>query len=142
MSTAPILGNGLITVGRIAAVFAEVAGVTQQTANPGAGDYYPEAAGSEAFSPADSERMGFHVGNHRQEVLLTGAAVVLAVIGAVLLAWPGLHALGGWIALAGIVIGFYAQLTSDTRGERMVNVVAIGVAAVAFAFHIHHGGLF
>lgn len=116
--------------------------MTQQTTNPGAGDYYPEAAGSEAFSPPNAERLGFHVGTHQQEVLLTGAAMVLAVLGAVLLAWPSLHILGGWISLAGIVIGFYAQLTSDTRAERMVNVVAIGVAAVAFAFHIHHGGLF
>ena len=122
-------------------MFAEVAGVTQQMTGPGAGDYYPEAAGSE-FSPPDSERLGFHVGTHGQEVILTGAAVVLAAIGAILLAWPSLHIAGGWISLAGILVGFYAQLTSDTRGERMVNVVAIGVAAVAFAFHIHHGGLF
>lgn len=137
-----MLGNGLITVGRIAAVFAEVAGVTQQMANPGAGDYYPEAAGGDVFTPPDAERPGFHVGTHRQEVFLSGAAVVLATIGAILLVWPSLHILGGWISLAGIVVGFYAQLTSDTRGERMVNVVAIGVAAVAFAFHINHGGLF
>lgn len=115
--------------------------MTQQMTNPGAGDYYPEAAGSE-FSPPNAERLGFHVGTHRQEVILTGAAVVLAVIGAVLLAWPSLHIAGGWIALAGIVVGFYAQLTSDSRGERMINVVAIGVSAVAFAFQIHHGGLF
>lgn len=112
----------------------------------GTGDYGPEVAGHPGSTAADyrldpRERPGFHIGSHSTEMALSAAAVLLAAIGAVLIAWPGAHLAGGWISLAGIVVGLYAQLTSDTTFERMVNVCAIGLAAVAFAFHIHHGGL-
>jgi hypothetical protein len=93
----------------------------------------------DAFSPADVRSTS---GSHPKETFLSGLAVVLAAVGAALIGFPSLHILGGWVALTGIVVGLYAQLTSATTGERMVNVVAIGVAAVAFAFHIQHGGLF
>ena len=89
----------------------------------------------------DARGIGLRIGTHAQEVFFSGLAVLLAAVGAVLIAFPSLHILGGWVALAGIIVGLYAQLTSDTTVERMVNVVAIGVAAVAFAFHIHHGGI-
>jgi hypothetical protein len=119
------------------ALLTEVAGMTQ-TADPS-----PGSTGSteNPFSPKDAERIGFHIGSHTQEMFFSGLAVLLAVVGAALIAFPSLHILGGWIALAGIIVGLYAQLTSDTTVERMVNVVAIGVAALAFAFHIHHGGI-
>ena len=118
--------------------------MTQTT--PGTGDYGPEVAGRPGSTAADyaedpRERPGFHIGSHTHELALTVAALVLAVVSAALIGWTGGHVLGGWIALVGIVVGLYAQLTSDTTYERMVNVCAIGLAAVAFAFHIHHGGL-
>jgi len=118
--------------------------MTQTT--PGAGDYGPEVAGHPGSTAADyaadpRERPGFHIGSHTHELALTAAALLLAVVGAALIGWTGGHVLGGWIALAGIVVGLYAQLTSDTTYERMVNVCSIGIAAVAFAFHLHHGGL-
>lgn len=91
----------------------------------------------DAFSPADATSEA-----HPREALLSGLAVVLAALGATLIAFPNLHILGGWMALVALVVGLYAQLTSATTAERMVNVTAIGVAAVAFAFHLHHGGLF
>lgn len=120
--------------------------MTQTTPGPGTGDYGPEVAGHPGSTAADyrldpRERPGFHIGSHSQELALSAAAVLLAVVGAVLIAWTGAHVAGAWISLAGILLGLYAQLTSDTTYERMVNVCAIGVAAVAFAMHIHHGGL-
>jgi hypothetical protein len=116
-----------------------------QTANPGPGDYSPETAGragKEAFTPSDSRSVGLHIGTHSQEMFFSAATVLLAAVGALLIAFPSLHILGSWVSLGGIVVGLYAQLTSDTTQERMVNVVAIGGSAVAFAFNIHHGGLF
>ena len=112
----------------------------------GAGDYGPEVAGRPDSTAADykfdpRERPGFHIGSHVHELALSITALVLAVVGAALIAWTGGHVLGGWISLAGLLTGLYAQLTSDTTYERMVNVCAIGLAAVAFAMHIHHGGL-
>ena len=117
-----------------------------QTTDPGAGDFGPEVAGRPGSTAVDyaldeHERPGFHIGTHSQELFLSAAAVALAVLGAVLIAWPGAHVVGGWVSLAGIIAGLYAQLTSDTTYERMVNVCAIGLAAVAFAMHIHHGGI-
>lgn len=119
--------------------------MTQTTGGPGTGDYGPEVAGRPGSTAATldrRERPGFHIGSHTWELTLSTAAVLLAAIGAVLLAWTGAHVIGGWVSLAGIIVGLYAQLTSDTTYERMVNVCAIGLAAVAFAFHIHHGGLY
>ena len=120
--------------------------MTQTTPDAGAGDYGPEVAGPRGSTAADyaadaKERPGFHIGSHTHEMALTAVSLLLAVVGAALIGWTGGHVLGGWIALAGIVVGLYAQLTSDTTYERMVNVCAIGIAAVAFAFHIHHGGI-
>ena len=115
-----------------------------QTANPnpGPGDYAPRASASaDALAPRTSRGIGLRIGTHSQEMFFSGLAVVLAAIGAVLIAFPSLHILGGWISLAALIIALYAQLTSDTTAERMVNVVTIGGAAVAFAFHIHHGGI-
>jgi hypothetical protein len=120
--------------------------MTQTTPGPGAGDYGPEVAGRPGSTAADytvdpRERPGFHIGSHTQELALSATAMVLAVVGAALIAWPGGHVLGSWVSLGGILVGLYAQLTSDTTYERMVNVVAIGIAAVGFAFNLHHGGL-
>lgn len=118
--------------------------MTQTT--PGTGDYGPEVAGSPGSTAADyrldpRERPGFRIGSHAQEMALSAAALLLAVVGAVLIAWPAAHIAGAWVSLAGILVGLYAQLTSDTTYERMVNVCAIGLAAVAFGMHVHHGGL-
>jgi len=110
--------------------------MTQAADSPGNAD---RQAFKDAFSPSDVRS---EPGAHPKETFLSGLAVVLAAFGAALIGFPSLHILGGWVALAGIVVGLYAQLTSATTGERMVNVVAIGVAAVAFAFHLQHGGLF
>lgn len=117
--------------------------MTQTTPEAGAGDYGPEVAGrpGSVAAPDGSERLGFHIGSHTQEIALTITALVLAVVGAAMIGWTGGHILGGWISLAGIVVGLYAQLTSDTTYERMVNVCSIGIAAVGFAFALHHGGL-
>src|SRR3954471_24958164 len=107
----------------------EVASMTQTT--PGTGDYGPEASGHPGSTAADyrldpRERPGFHIGSHPMELALTAAAGLLAALGAVLIAWPGAHIVGAWVSLVGILVGLYAQLTSDTTAERMVNVCAIG----------------
>ena len=120
--------------------------MTQTTPDAGAGDYGPEVAGRPGSTAADyaadpHERPGFHIGSHTLELTLSVVSMVLAVVGAALIGWPGGHVLGSWVSLAAILTGLYAQLTSDTTYERMINVVAIGIAGVAFAFNIHHGGL-
>lgn len=114
--------------------------MTQTAPTPGPGDYTPEAV-ADAPNRITLRTHG-GVGTHATEMLLSAIAVVLAATGAILLAWNGAHVVGGWISLAGIIVGLYAQLTSDTTAERMVNVVAIGVSAVSFAFHLRHGGLY
>jgi pyruvate/2-oxoglutarate/acetoin dehydrogenase E1 component len=51
-----------------------------------------------------------------------------------------LHMLGSWVGMAGTVIGFYAQLISETTAERFVNVIFIGAAFVGWGLNMAHGG--
>jgi hypothetical protein len=79
---------------------------------------------------------------HPLENSLTLAAAVLAAV-ALSCAWvTSLHVVASWAGIAGTAIGLRAQLVSATRGERGVNVVAIGAAAVGMAFGLHNGGLY
>ncbi|OLE22543.1 MAG: hypothetical protein AUG49_18690 [Catenulispora sp. 13_1_20CM_3_70_7] len=74
--------------------------MTQTTGGPGTGDYGPEVAGRPGSTGADyaldaRERPGFHIGSHTLEMELSAAAVLLAAVGAVLIAWTGAHVIGG-----------------------------------------------
>jgi hypothetical protein len=42
--------------------------------------------------------------------------------------------------MAGTVIGFYAQLISETTAERFINVIFIGAAFAGWGFGMAHGG--
>lgn len=79
---------------------------------------------------------------HPVENTLTLLAAACAVVSLICIAFPGMHALGSWFAIAGIAVGLRAQLVSATRGQRAVNVVAIGAAGYGLAFALVHGGLF
>jgi hypothetical protein len=110
--------------------------MTQTADSPNPAD---RQALKDAFTPSDT---ALKVGAHAKENFLSGLTLVLAALGATLIGFPSLHIMGGWVSLGGILVGLYSQLTSATTGERMVNVTAIGAAAVSFAFHIPHGGLY
>jgi hypothetical protein len=101
-------------------------------------------ADQQAFTDAFSTKPDtmLRTGTVARENMLSAVAVLLAIVGMALVGAVGAHIVGSWVSLAGILVGLYAQLTSATTSERVVNVCAIGVAAVAFAFHLHHGGLF
>jgi len=47
-----------------------------------------------------------------------------------------------WIALATMVVGFYAQLVSATREERIIIVTGLIAAFVGGALALAHGGPF
>jgi hypothetical protein len=79
---------------------------------------------------------------HPMENTLTFAAAILAAV-ALACAWvSSLHVIASWAGIAGTAVGLRAQLVSATRGERGVNVVAIGAAALGMAFGLHNGGLY
>jgi hypothetical protein len=79
---------------------------------------------------------------HPLENSLTVATVGCAIVSLVCIPFVSLHVLASWFAIAGIAIGLRAQLVSATRGERAINVVAIGAAAYGLAFGLVHGGLY
>lgn len=79
---------------------------------------------------------------HPVENALTLAAAAFALVALICIAFPNLHVLGSWTAIAGIGLGLRAQLVSETRGERAVNVIALGAAGYALAFALVHGGLY
>lgn len=80
--------------------------------------------------------------SHPLENTLTLVAVICALVSLICIAFPQMHVLASWFAIAGIGLGLRAQLVSATRGERAVNVVAIGAAAYGLAFALVHGGLY
>lgn len=79
---------------------------------------------------------------HPIENSLTIATAMLAAV-ALSCAWvSSLHAVASWAGALGVVIGLRAQLVSATRGERGVNVIALGAAAVGMGLGLHNGGLY
>ena len=52
------------------------------------------------------------------------------------------HVLASWIGLASLVVGFYAQLISATREQRIVIVTGLVAAFVGLMLAFSHGGLF
>jgi hypothetical protein len=70
-------------------------------------------------------------------------AVVTAVLGAVGLLAVLADANGTAAATggAGVVLGLWGQLISRTRSERVLDVIGIGMAAVAFALGMAFGAV-
>jgi hypothetical protein len=71
---------------------------------------------------------------------MTSLTVILGAI-AILSAFDqDLHVISSWVGMAGTVIGFYAQLISETTAERFINVIFIGAAFAGWGFGMAHGG--
>jgi FtsH-binding integral membrane protein len=52
------------------------------------------------------------------------------------------HLIASWIGLAALVVGFYAQLISVTREQRIVIVTGLVAAFVGLMLAFAHGGPF
>jgi hypothetical protein len=52
------------------------------------------------------------------------------------------HVIASWIGLAALVVGFYAQLISATREQRIVIVTGLVAAFVGIMLAFAHGGPF
>ena len=52
------------------------------------------------------------------------------------------HFIASWIGLAALVVGFYAQLISATREQRIVIVTGLVAAFVGLMLAFAHGGPF
>jgi hypothetical protein len=77
--------------------------------------------------------------------LVNGLAVFTLVTGVVAFAFGFVvarHVLASWIGLASLVVGFYAQLISATREQRIVIVTGLVAAFVGLMLAFSPGGLF
>jgi hypothetical protein len=84
--------------------------------------------------PRTSEPM--HVrGDHRVLALVSLALAVVSVVLAVVEAYD----VGAVVALAGVLVGGWSQMVSDTRGERFESVTGVVVAAVTLAVCLSYG---
>jgi hypothetical protein len=52
------------------------------------------------------------------------------------------HVIASWIGLAALVVGFYVQLISATREQRIVTVTGLVAAFVGLMLAFAHGGPF
>ena len=77
---------------------------------------------------------------HPLENSLTALTVVLGVVALGCALSPGLHVIGSWVGLAGVIVGLYGQLISATTAERMVLVIFLGAATIGFGLNMAHGG--
>jgi len=78
------------------------------------------------------------VGHHTRSVRLAGVTVVLGVA-AVLLALFEFYTLGIVVGIAGIAVGLYSQMNSESTEQRWFDVVGIGAAAVGFFISLLSG---
>jgi O-antigen ligase len=51
-----------------------------------------------------------------------------------------LHVLASWLGLAALLVGFYAQMISATREERVIIITGLIAAFVGGALGLAHGG--
>ncbi|OIV37517.1 hypothetical protein BIV57_10630 [Mangrovactinospora gilvigrisea] len=70
--------------------------------------------------------------------VVTALAGLLAIVTSL---WPHLHVVSCWAGLVGLGTGAVSQMISETRGERFVNVIGMGAAAVGLGLGIAHGGV-
>jgi hypothetical protein len=52
------------------------------------------------------------------------------------------HVIASWLGLAALVVGFYAQMVSATREQRIVIVTGLVAAFVGLMLALAHGGPF
>ncbi|WP_369200523.1 hypothetical protein [Streptomyces sp. PU-14G] len=77
---------------------------------------------------------------HPKENSLATATLVLGVVSVVCAWWSGLHVLGTWVGIVGVLTGAWGQYISATTGERFVTIIGLGAAAVGFYINMMHGG--
>ena len=81
----------------------------------------------------------------RRHPLVNGLAIFTLAAGVVSFAFGFVvarHVIASWIGLAALVVGFYAQLISATREQRIVIVTGLVAAFVGIMLAFSHGGLF
>jgi uncharacterized membrane protein HdeD (DUF308 family) len=77
-------------------------------------------------------------GHHAASVRLAGVTVVLGVA-AVLLAVFDFYTLGIVVGIAGIAVGLFSQMNSESTEQRWFDVFGIGASAVGFFISLLSG---
>ena len=81
----------------------------------------------------------------KRHPLENGLAIFTLVAGLVALALGFMvarHAIASWLGLAALVVGFYVQMISATREQRIVIVTGLVAAFVGLMLALAHGGFF
>jgi hypothetical protein len=81
----------------------------------------------------------------KRHPLVNGLAIFTLATGVVSFAFGFVvarHVIASWVGLAALVVGFYAQLISATREQRIVIVTGLVAAFVGIMLAFSHGGLF
>ena len=99
----------------------------------------PEAAGT---SPSPDVQLTLNSDGKRHPLQNRLAVFTLICgIAAFAVGWVvKLHALASWLGLAALLVGFYAQMISATREERIIIVTGLIAAFVGGALGLAHGG--
>jgi len=80
-----------------------------------------------------------------KHTVVNALAVFTLIAGAVAFALGFIvarHFIASWIGLAALVVGFYAQMISATREQRIVIVTGLVAAFVGLMLAFAHGGPF
>ena len=80
-----------------------------------------------------------------KHTVVNALAVFTLIAGAVAFALGFIvarHVIASWIGLAALVVGFYAQMISVTREQRIVIVTGLVAAFVGLMLAFAHGGPF
>ena len=81
----------------------------------------------------------------QKHTVVNALAIFTLIAGAVAFALGFIvarHFIASWIGLAALVVGFYAQLISATREQRIVIVTGLVAAFVGLMLAFAHGGPF
>lgn len=94
---------------------------------------------------AQQGRLSFLNTNGKDHPVQNAYAMTTLLLGAVAIVsslFPGLHLLTSWVGLAGILIGGWGQMISQTTAQRFVVLLGLGAAALGFYLGMSEGGLF
>lgn len=101
--------------------------------------------GSRAVLPHDPKLLGHSAtetpsAHHQRQRVLTVVTLVIGTVALVLGFIEAAHAAGAVLGAIGVVLGFYCQLTSENTGQRWMDVLGTGGAAVGLGLSLAHGG--